>query len=91
MYAAPVAVDCRLRGNDKRGSENVGHAVSKGVVVRLAHVLHERVIMRVLYRVASVSTLYPAAPDLRNARFVTGRLRLWSLVFQTEESHWNVR
>ena len=25
------------------------------------------------------------------ARFVPGRLRLWSLVFQTEESHWNAR
>jgi hypothetical protein len=91
MYAAPAAVDSRVRGNDKRGSGNEGYAVSKGVGVALAHVLHERVIMKIPYKVASVSTLCPAAPDLRNARFVTGRLRLWSLVFHAEESHWNAQ
>ena len=91
MYAAPAAVDSLVRGNDEKGSGNKGYAASKGVGVALAHVLHERVIMRIPYNVASVSTLFPAAPALRNARFIAGGLRLWSLVFQTEESHWNAQ
>jgi len=59
--------------------KNDGYAASMGKELRSSWVYTSEEILRIAFTVASVSTLQRAAPDLRNARFVPGRLRLWSL------------
>jgi hypothetical protein len=63
----------------------------EGVQLRSSWLYTSEVTLRISYKIGSVSTLWPAAPDLRNARLVQGRLRLWSLIFHKEESHWNAQ
>jgi hypothetical protein len=47
------------------------------------------VILRVPYDVVSVATFRRLG--LPKRAFHPRKVRLWSLVFETEESHWNVR